>query len=215
MKSLYKLSGVLLLGAVLVITVALYSRLPDRLPTHWNYQGAVDQYGPRWTVWILPGVMAAILISFWWVLPWLSPRRFEVETFLPTYGFIMLVLLALTGYLQAMILSSSLGLTRQMERAVPGGIFLFMLLLGNVLGKVRRNFWIGIRTPWTLADERVWNATHRFAGWMFVLAGFFGLLVVLSGWPLVIAFVALMASVAATVLYSLYYYKRLQRRGEV
>ena len=56
-------------------------------------------------------------------------------------------------------------------RAMIGGMFLFFALLGNVMGKVRKNFYIGIRVPWTLASDRVWNDTHRLAAWMMVAGG--------------------------------------------
>jgi uncharacterized membrane protein len=87
--------------------------------------------------------------------------------------------------------------------------------MGNVMGKVRRNFWVGIRTPWTLASERVWNATHRFAGKAMVLVGVAGLIVGL-GSELYWAWLAMiLAGLLSPVLYSLIYYKRLERRGQL
>ena len=86
-------------------------------------------------------------------------------------------------------------------------------LLGNVLGKVRRNFYVGVRTPWALASERVWNATHRLAGKTFVAAGLVGLVLTaagLNGWP---TFVSLMVGAFVPILYSLVYYKQLERSG--
>ena len=65
--------------------------------------------------------------------------------------------------------------------AMMGGISLFFALMGNVMGKVRRNFWVGFRTPWTLANERVWNATHRCGAKAMVVAGLAGLIVALTG----------------------------------
>jgi uncharacterized membrane protein len=92
---------------------------------------------------------------------------------------------------------------------------LFCALLGNVMGKVRRNFYVGVRTPWALANERVWNATHRFAAKTFVAAGVIGLALTLlgfTGWPV---FVLLMAGLLAPVAYSLVFYKQLERRGQL
>lgn len=100
-------------------------------------------------------------------------------------------------------------------RAIVGGICLIFALLGNVMGKVRRNFYIGIRTPWALANERVWNATHRFAVKTFVAIGAIGLFMTLLGfwgWPV---FILLMIGGVAPVAYSLVFYKQLEHRKQL
>ena len=78
--------------------------------------------------------------------------------------------------------------------ALVGGTFLFFALLGNVLGRVRRNFYIGVRVPWTLASERVWNDTHRVAAWLFVACGLAGFVIAVAGLPLVAAFAVLLVA---------------------
>lgn len=92
-------------------------------------------------------------------------------------------------------------------------------LIGNVLGNVRRNFWVGVRTPWTIASERVWNDTHRLAARLFVVAALAGLAVILLPLPLaavsITTFVLIMAAALVPVFYSLWDYKRLQWRGEL
>ena len=211
----YYLAGFGLLAASLLATAILYPHLPSQIPTHWNAQGQVDHYGAKWTLFTLhPAIMLGILGIFA-VLPWLSPRRFEVDTFRATYLYIMLVMLVCFVYFQALMLWSAWAGNPPMVKAVTGGICLLFALLGNVLGKVRRNFYIGIRTPWALANERVWNATHRFAAKSFVASGVIGLLVTLlgfSGWPV---FLLLMVGAVAPVAYSLMFYKRLKRQKQL
>jgi uncharacterized membrane protein len=215
MKRTYFLIGLLLVVAVLLATLISYPYLPDRVPTHWDAQGHVNGYSARWTLFVtVPGIMLAILGMFR-LLPWLSPKHFEVDTFVSTYLYIMLVLLAFSVYLHGLILWVSVGGHWNMGQTIGGGVCLLFALLGNVMGKVRRNFWIGVRTPWTIANERVWNATHRFAAKTFVLGGLAGLVLTLAGagaWPM---FVALMAGALTPVVHSLVYYKHLERRGEV
>ena len=200
--------------ATLVVTVVLYPHLPDQIPNHWNFKGEIDHYGSRQSVFMLPGIMAAALLLFA-VLPWLSPKRFEVDTFRSTYLYLMILVLALIGYLHALILWAAFSRPLNMPRSLMGALFLFLILMGNVLGKVKRNFYIGMRTPWTLASEKVWYATHRFAAKAFVAAGFLGLLSVIFSAPPVIEFSILIAAVLASVIYSLEYYKRLERLGEL
>lgn len=195
------------------LSLALYPQMPDRVPIHWNIHGKVDGYGQKaWAVFLMPATMA-IMVALFASIPWLSPRKFEVDSFRATYLFVMVAVVALFGYMHVLMLYAA-AYASDVSRPLVGGIFLFMALLGNVLGKVRPNFYIGVRTPWTLASERVWTDTHRLAAWLFVASGLLGFLLVLIG-QLVAAFVLLMAAALVTVLYSLWRYKVLERRAEL
>jgi uncharacterized membrane protein len=152
------LAGSLFVGTVFV------DDLPAQVPVHWNIHGQVDATVPRENALpyflLAPGVMA-LMIVLALVLPWLSPRHFEVEPFRKVFDYVMGMVVILFGYIQLVILWASLDDRVSLIRWLLGGLFLFFALIGNVLGKVRRNFWMGVRTPWTLASERVWNQTHR------------------------------------------------------
>ena len=211
----YYLGGFALLAACLLATVILYPHLPSQIPTHWNAHGQVDHYGAKWTLFVTnPGIMLGMLGLFA-ILPWLSPRRFEVDTFRSTYLYIMLVMLACFTYFHGLMLWAARAGNLPMPKAIMGGVCLLFALLGNVLGKVRRNFYIGIRTPWTIAEERVWNATHRLAAKSFVLGGLVALILALAGAPFWVPIAALIAGAFVPVVYSLVYYKQLERRGEI
>jgi uncharacterized membrane protein len=101
-----------------------------------------------------------------------------------------------------------------MGRVILCGVCLFYVLIGNVMGKLRRNFYLGVRTPWTLASERVWNATHRFAARVTVAGGLLGLALSLAGLYLW-ALSAILVPAITSVVYSLVIYKQLERRGEI
>jgi len=211
----YFLAGGLMVVAVLVATLILYPHLPERVPSHWDIHGQVNAYSSKWTMLVItPAIMAGLMLLFA-TLPWLSPRHFDVGAFRSTYLYIMLVLLSLTAYVQALMLSTGLARPVDISRALVGGICLMLALLGNVLGKVQRNFYIGIRTPWTIANERVWNATHRFGAKTLVVGGLLGFVLTLAGTAFWIAFAIIMAAALIPAVYSLVYYKRLERRGEV
>ena len=195
-----------------------YEQLPEQVPTHWNIEGEPDQWSPKEhilpTFLMLPCTMI-VLLGVTLVLPWLSPEKFSVDTFRGTYGYVMMLVVALMGYMHVVILLASMGHHEYLARLLGGGIFLFFALLGNVLGKVRRNFWVGVRTPWTLASERVWNQTHRLAAWLFVAAGAIGFVAMMFGAPFVVCFVALIVAALIPVIYSLVLYKRLQKEGRL
>ncbi|HEY8460277.1 MAG TPA: DUF1648 domain-containing protein [Blastocatellia bacterium] len=214
MKRNYFLMAALLIAATLIVTLALYPYLPDRIPTHWNWRGEIDRYGEKWEIFLLPGVMV-LFVLFYAALPWLSPRRFDVGAFRSTYLYIMLLLIVFFAYLQALILWAAFSKPLDMNRSLMTAACLLLILLGNVLGRVRRNFYIGVRTPWTLASEKVWDATHRFAARAFVLAGLLGLLSMAVSSGAAAALVILGAALLASALYSLAYYKRLERRNEL
>jgi uncharacterized membrane protein len=201
----------------LYVYFAEYDRLPEGVPVHWNIHGEVDRTVPREDalpyLLLVPGVMAGMVVLTL-VLPWLSPRQFEVERFRKVYDYLMALVVALFGYLHVVVLWSCLD-GEAPGRLLVGGFFLFFMLLGNVLGQVRRNFWMGVRTPWTLASDRVWVGTHRLAAWLFVALGVAGFVAVLAGVSLVWCFAALIAVAAVLVLYSLVLYKRLERQGRL
>lgn len=209
----YYLAGVLLTAATLAATVAAYPHLPDSIARHWDIHGVPNGYSPKWTMYFGPALMAGIMLLTR-ILPWLSPRHYEVESFRSTYLQVMLIILGMVAYGDAVILWIGVGHRVDVVRVVLGGICLLFVLLGNLMGKLRRNFYIGVRTPWSLANERVWNATHRLAAKTFVLGGLAGLALVVMGldvWPVA----ALIAGGLIPVLYSLYFYKQLERHGEL
>jgi uncharacterized membrane protein len=204
----------LLIALALIATAIAWPHLPASIPTHWNMHLQPDSYSGRGTLFVFgPGIMAMTMILTL-LLPWLSPDQFEVSSFHSTYHQVMLMLFCMMGYVYTVMLWTAIGHPFNAGRAILGGCCLFIALIGNVMGKVRRNFYLGVRTPWTLASERVWNDTHRFAAKTFVAAGLAGLVFACLGldvWPLG----AIIAGALAPVFYSLVHYKQLERRGEI
>ena len=210
----YGVAALLVIAASIAFALALPS-LPERVPVHWNAVGEVDHYGSPWTLFAAgPGAMAGIMALFA-VLPVLSPRRFQVDTFERTYLAMMLIIVALLGYVFGLVLLAGLHQPVAMPGALVGGLCVMSILLGNLLGKVRRNFYIGIRTPWTLASERVWYATHRMGARWIVATGVLGLALLVTGVSALIAVAIVMAGFLVPVVYSLVFYKRLEREGEL
>jgi uncharacterized membrane protein len=205
---------ILLIAAALTATVFVWPHVLAQVPTHWNLHGQPDGQSPRWQLFLIgPGFMAGMML-FTWLLPWFSPKHFEISSFRSTYRQVMLMMFCLCAYAYAVTLWVGLGHTVHAARAIVGGVCLFTVLSGNLMGKVRRNFFIGVRTPWTLASERVWNDTHRFAAKTFVAGGLMGLALTFIGpesWPIF----AVLAAMLTPAVYSLVLSKQLERRGEL
>jgi uncharacterized membrane protein len=215
MKRPYFVASFVLIVVSLVFSLVLYPRLPDQVPTHWNFHGQVDAYGSKVVAaFLMPGIGILILAMFS-ALNWLSPRHFKLDSFRPTWEFVTFLIVALTTYDHFIFLLAAYGWLIDLNRAVFGGLFLFLALIGNVLGKVRRNFYIGIRTPWTIASERVWNDTHRMGARLFVAAGVLGFIAAMVGMHPAVPIGILIAAVLASVGYSLFDYKRLERQNRV
>lgn len=205
------LAGLALGLASLGYALILYPHLPELIPIHWNIRGEVDGWAPKsWAIYLNPGIIAVLLLLLWG-LPALSPRPFAVDTFRRTFNYVLVVTCGLMAHIHVVMLQAALHPRADSGRYLIGGLFLFFALLGNVLGKVRRNLWMGIRTPWTLASDVVWDRTHRLAAWMLTGAGVLGffltLLSVSPAFCLALLFVALLAP----VFYSLLLYKQLER----
>jgi uncharacterized membrane protein len=217
MNRTYWIIAFLLLAIAAGAAAWLYPSLPDQIPTHWNIRGEVDGYGGKWTLFVLPVTMLLMLALFYF-LPALSPKHFEVDTFRSTYLYIMVLTTGLFAYMEGVLLyvvhhAVANAATVDIGRAFIAGLFLFFTLLGNVIGKVRRNFYIGVRVPWTLASDRVWNDTHRLAAWVMVAAGLIGFLITITGLSLILAIGVLISSALVPVVYSFVHYKALERRG--
>jgi uncharacterized membrane protein len=199
-----------------------YEQLPDPMPTHWDVRGEPDQWMPREQAYrlnflLVPALMAGMVVLTL-VLPWLSPKNFKIEPWADTYYYIMAMIVALFGFIHVCLALSSLYPEWKFVYFMVAGMLLFFALLGNVLGQVRKNFWVGIRVPWTLASDTVWNRTHRVAGWLWVAFGLLGALAVLvfhNTEALVACFVLLFVVALAPVVYSLILYKRLERQGKL
>jgi uncharacterized membrane protein len=204
----------LMIAAALAVTIVLWPHLQGQVTTHWNLQGQPDGHGARWELFLMgPGFMGAWMLMTW-LFPWLSPKRFGMDSFWSTYRRVMAMMFCLIVYAYTVVLWEGLGHAVDGSRAILGGVCLFTVLAGNLMGKVRQNFFIGVRTPWTLASERVWNATHRFAARTFVAGGLAGLVLSFLGigmYPVI----ALLGGMLAPVAYSLVIYKQLERRGEL
>lgn len=210
MKRISDLAGLLLVVGAFALVGLKYPGLPDPMPTHWNAAGHADGWMPKsWGAFLVPIVMAVIWLSFL-ALPKISPRGFEMEPFLRAWGILKVTMLALVFFIGVLALNAATTGGELSPKAVFVSIGVLFVVIGNLLGKVTRNFFVGIRTPWTLANEEVWYRTHRLGGKLFVLAGIFVVAMALAGasvWPI---FVSIAVAGIVPVIYSYVIYRRLE-----
>ena len=203
---------IFLILASLAASIVAYPHLPTEIATHWGMQLQPDGYSDRSAIfWLGPGVLCAVAL-FTRFGPWLSPTRFNVDCFDATWQRLMFLIFSFLSTVFAIVLWSALGHAFNVSRVLGGAFCLFIVLFANLLGKIRPNFFLGIRTPWTLASERVWIATHRLAAWVVALSGVCGFALVFAGRPQWSPAPFLLA-IALSGAYSLLLYKRLPVEG--
>ena len=203
---------ILVVAASIAYSLYMAGHLPAVVPTHWGLNGKPDAYGAVATnLWLMPG-MEAFIVVLTLLLPVLSPKRYEVTRFAKTYAYTMLLVTVMMAALHFVILGASAGGKLDIGRAITTILFAFFMLLGNVLGKVKQNFFVGIRTPWTLADGRVWDATHREAGHLWLVGGLVGTFLGLAGVPAMILMPIFLALALMPVVRSYFIYRRIAGR---
>lgn len=192
-----------LVGLMWVAGIFFYQSLPDILPTHWNMAGEVDGYGSKEIfVWLFPAIGLAMLILFW-LLPKLDPRKEKYQKFAQVWEIMQTVLVGFFTYMYAVTLYAAMVPNVNVSVFVLVGIGVMFLILGNYMGKIRQNYFVGVKTPWTIDNEDVWNKTHRLAGWCFVLAGLLFIFQGLTGWVSGWLFgLAMVLAVVVPIIYS-------------
>jgi uncharacterized membrane protein len=209
-KKRFQALSAFLIFATLAVTLAVYQSLPDSIPVHWNIHGQVDRYGPRIVLFADTLIMTVFMLVAAFA-PSASPANYKVEPFEGTFWYLCLAIIALLAYIQMVMLAGALYPVLDMSGYMAGGIVVFLLAVGNVMGKVRPNFWMGIRTPWTLADERVWYATHRLAAKTMVGASLLALVALRFGLPFWVVVLLPVAGAVVPAVYSFVYFKRYER----
>ncbi len=163
--------GVVFVIAALVFSAVVYDRLPERIATHFNVQGEADGWSSRLFGAFGMPVCAAIAVGLCNILPSVLPRRENLLRFEDTYWFMANLIVAFLCAMNVMVLGYALGWPVSAPTFVLLGLGAMFTILGNVLPRTRSNWFMGIRTPWTLDSETVWRATHRLAGRTFVAGG--------------------------------------------
>jgi uncharacterized membrane protein len=207
-------STVLNIGLVVLafaLVAAVYNQLPEYVPTHWNADGIIDRRMVKpWGPFVLPLTMAGVFAVLL-VLPYISPRGYEIEPFRRAYGMIQVGILGFAFAMNVLVLLAGLGWAAPMNRLLLVGIGALLVIIGNFLGKVTTNFFVGIRTPWTLADPEVWLRTHRFAGKVIAFGGVAITIAGLLGAGLHFLTAAMFLTALVPAIYSYLVYLRLER----
>lgn len=162
----------ILIAAAMLAGLMLWNRLPDSMASHWNVNDQVDGYTSKLTgVLLIPLITVGMFLLFR-VIPSIDPLRANIAQFLETFNLFMVLIVAFMVYLYGLTLAWNLGYTGfRMSGAMLPAIGLLFIFIGLLMRQAKRNFFIGIRTPWTLSSDYVWQETHRIGAVLFMISG--------------------------------------------
>jgi uncharacterized membrane protein len=200
-----------LLAAFYVLGLALFNRMPDPMATHWNAQGAVDGYISRfWGIFLFPFIVTGVSLLLL-AVPRIDPLKANIAKFRVTYDWFVIVFLLYMLYVYLVTLLWNLNVIFNFVQVLVPAMAVLFFFVGVLLGRAKRNYMVGIRTPWTLASDEVWDRTHRLGARLFMGAALLMLVGII--WPdLAIWFIMapLLSAALVTVLYSYVIYQRIK-----
>jgi len=199
------------IGAMFVVGAVVYPRLPDQIPVHWNIAGEIDRWSDTsfMSVFQLPLMSLGLYVLFM-VMPYFDPKQRNVYRSKNLYFAALNVTTALFALIFLGSLAAAFNPSLAIDRLVMVGVGLMLIVIGNYMGRAKRNWTVGTRFSWTLSDDEVWAKTNRLAGRLFVLAGLISVACVLvpAPWNALVMLSAVLATLPITYVYSMVLYKR-------
>ncbi len=196
-----------------VALVLAWPSLPARVPMHFDSQGNVNRYGSPLELLILPGINVLLAIVLYFI-PRLDPKKENIIASLPAYRWIRLLIACLLTYIFALTLGTSFNPKLNVTPFIAIGLLGLFFCLGFAMPKLKQNYLIGIRLPWTLESEDNWDRTHAFAGKLWVVGSIvgIGLSLLFESASLFIAMGVLLVLVIWTGVYSYRIFQK-EKRG--
>ena len=162
---------ILLIVAAVAATILYYPKLPETMTTHWSVSGEPNGFSSRlWGAWMLPVIMAAVWLIMR-AIPHIDPRKANYEKFSGMYDALVILILAFMLAMHIVLLMAATGAPIRMERVVMPSVGVFIAIMGILIPKAHPNWFVGIRTPWTLTSDLSWERTHKIGGTLFVILG--------------------------------------------
>lgn len=209
--------------AVIAILLALsalagalaWPRLPEQVASHWNAQDQVDGTMPRfWGVFLMP-LMTVVMVALFLVIPRIDPLKENIAAFRVTFNTFIALLVGFLVYLHLLTLAYNLGYTFRMSLALLPAMGVFIFYTGVLIGHAKRNWFIGIRNPWTLSNDVVWKETHRLGAILFKGCGVLTILAALfQDFAYLLVLAPLLGSAFFLMVYSYILFRREARLAQ-
>jgi uncharacterized membrane protein len=205
-----EIAGLVILALSVALAAVFYPRMPAQMADHWNAAGEVNGYMPRLVSLLISPAIIALTWLVFFAIPRIDPLKKNILQFRAIYDWLIVVVLLFILGIGVQVILWNLQVRVSPNQTLPVAFGLLCIFMGQLLGRAKRNYFVGIRTPWTLASDVVWEKTHRLGRWLFTVAGVVSLLGVFFGrYALPFILVPALASAAVLVLYSYLVYSRL------
>jgi len=198
-----------------VVSFLAAPSLPAQLVTNWNAAGEPNGSMPKLlAIWLFPALTAGLLVVFA-VIPRIDPLRENIAEFRPYYDWFVVVFTAYMFLVHTGIIAFNLGYEFDFTALILVGVAGLFYYSGVLLTHAERNWFVGIRTPWTLSSEEVWNRTHALGGRLFKLTAVLTLVGLLFGdYALYFLLVPALLTAGITIVYSYYVYEQIERDSD-
>lgn len=210
-KSIIAVFAIILLS--FIIAIYLYPQMPDKMASHWNAQGQVDGYMPKfWGLFLMPFLSIALFLLFI-LIPKIDPLKQNIQKFRKYYDWFVVLFMAFLFYLYLLTVFWNLNFKFSMIQMLAPAFGILFYYIGVLTENAKRNWFIGIRTPWTLSNNIVWAKTHKIGGKLFKITGivaFFGVFFQRYAFLLVVVPVIIVA--VYTIVYSYFEYKKIKNK---
>ncbi len=199
------LTNAVVLAIMVGFSAWAWQQLPATasIPVHWNMAGEPDRYGGKFEGLLLLPLVAAGVVLIFNSVRYIDPLRANIERSGQAYRASLLGVLFLLLVIHIGAVLNAVGYAVNLGLLTAPAVGIMFIVMGNYLGKIRRNYMFGVRTPWTLTSELAWNKTHRLTGKLFVAAGF--LILIACIWGPIVAFYTMMISILGTVAFAFLY----------
>lgn len=149
----------------------IWNTLPAQVPIHWNAQGEIDGYAGRTSLLLIPFALPVFTYLILVFIPRLDPKG-KIRLMGKKYVNLKLLIVTMMSLLALFIIHSSKKASITNINYLFAGLGILFIILGNFMKTIKPNYFLGIRTPWTLENEQVWKETHELAGKFWFIGGF-------------------------------------------
>jgi len=198
--------------AFYIIAFIFYPKMPEQMASHWNAQGAVDGYMSRFLGLFLFPFIATGLTLLFIAIPLIDPLKSNIAKFRKYYDWFVVLFLLFFQYLYVLTILWNKNISFDLMRALLPATGILFFYIGIMVLNAKRNYLVGIRTPWTLASDEVWNRTHLCGGRLLMAAGIIAAIGAI--WPkygLIFILVPILLVTLVSVVYSYVIYRKLTK----
>ena len=207
-----KKNKIIILGIIslsFIIAIYVYPQMPEKMASHWNTQGEVDNYMSKfWSLFLMPIISIGLFLLFI-LIPKIDPLKENIEKFRKYFdGFIVLIMIFLF-YVYLLTIFWNIGIRFNMTQFMMPALGILFYYCGILVENAKRNWFIGIRTPWTLSNEKVWDKTHKIGGKLFKVTGIIAFLgIFLPKYAIFFVIIPVISVAVYTIIYSYFEHQK-------